>query len=253
MDFINDSDYLDQHFLVDQDVINSFIALANFQKDDEVVEIGPGEGTLTKIIAPLVKNLTCIEKDLRLKPYLEAIPNITVIYGDVIETDIPNCNKIITALPYSIIEPFIYKVRHLNFDELYMIMGSTYVNSVINKELNNLSLLTNVYFNLTKIEDIPKECFSPMPKTMSSMVKLIPKKEFTKLELLFKNIYELNHKKTKNALVEGLIRVNNITQKESKLFVKKLNIKESILDKEFNLISNEELKELYQKLKITLL
>lgn len=243
--FENDSNYLDQHFLINENIINKFIEICNLTKEDIVVEIGPGVGTLTKLIEPKVKSLTVIEKDERLKKYLNKISNINIIYGNALDIDIPSCNKIITALPYSIIEPFIYKLIKVNFKELYMIMGSTYVNNVINNEINNLSLLTNTYFKAEKFFDIVPSCFNPEPKTLSSVIKLTKKEDFSKLDLIIKNMYELNDKKIKNALMESLININSLTKKESKKIISDLNINEKILDKKFSTISNEELKKFY--------
>lgn len=246
--FKNDSNYLDQHFLMDEDVIKKFIKVCDLSKDDIVLEIGPGKGTLTKRIISEVKKVYAIEKDIRLKEYLDEIDNLEVIYGDAIYLDYPLVNKIITAIPYSIIEPFIYKIIHTSFDSLYMIMGSTYVNSVINYDINNLSLITNCFFECTKYFDIPSYCFYPEPKTLSSVIKLVPKKNYNFLELVFKNMYLLDDKKIKNALMESLIRVKGLTKKESKDLINKLNIDEDILDKKFLGISNQELKVLYNEL-----
>ncbi len=243
--FYNDSNYLDQHFLIDTNVINKFIDICNLDKNDNVVEIGPGTGTLTKIIAPKVKQLTVIEKDIRLKEYLVQIPNISIMYESVLNIEIPKCDKIITALPYSIIEPFIHKLIKSDFKELYMIMGSNYVNNVINKKINYLSLLTNTYFNTQKYFDIEPNSFNPMPKTISSVIKLTKKTEYTKLDLIFKKLYELDNKKIKNSLMESLIQINMLTKKESKEIIYNLNIKDNILNKKFNEITNEELKDLY--------
>ena len=247
--FENDSNYLDQHFLINEKVVNSFIKLCNLNKDDMVVEIGPGIGVLTKIIAPKVKSLTVIEKDTRLKEYLEIIPNIKIIYNSVLDIPIPKCDKIITSLPYSIIEPFIYKLINTDFNELYMIMGSTYVNNTINKEITNLSLLTNTHFNIEKLFDIEPNSFNPPPKTLSCAVKITKKSEYSKLDLILKNMYALNDKKIKNDLMESLIIVQNLTKKESKIVINNLNIEEDILNKKFSIISNEELEKLYNKLK----
>ncbi len=243
--FKNDSNYLDQHFLINEDIINNFIRICNLTKDDVVVEIGPGMGTLTRLIEPKVKSLTVIEKDERLSNYLKEIPNINIIFGNVLDIEIPSCNKIITALPYSIIEPFIYKLTKTSFKEIYMIMGSTYVNNVVNNEITNLGLLTNTYFKAEKFFDIAPSCFNPEPKTLSSVIKLTKKEEFSKLDLIIKNMYELNDKKIKNALMESLINVNVLTKKESKKIISDLNINEKILDKKFSTISNEELKKFY--------
>ena len=248
--FKNDSNYLDQHFLIDEKIINRFIESCNLNKEDMVVEIGPGKGTLTRLIQSKVKSLTVIEKDLRLKEYLNEIPNIKIIYGSALDVDIPKCNKIITSLPYSIIEPFIKKLINIDFKELYMIMGSNYVNNVVNKEITNLSLLTNTYFDAKKLFNIEPSSFYPEPRVLSSVIKITKKMKFTDLDRIIKNMYELDDKKIKNALMESLISTKGLTKKESKELINKLNINEAILNKKFSLISNEELKELYEKISL---
>ena len=123
MNFINNSDYFDQHFLDNDDIINRFIEISKLKYDDVVVEVGPGKGNITKKIAPLVKKIYCIELDTRLKPFLDELctkyKNIEVIYDSALNVQIPNCNKIITSLPYSIIEPFMYKMIRSNWSIIY--------------------------------------------------------------------------------------------------------------------------------------
>ena len=248
MNFKNNTDNLDQHFLVSEAVINKFIEISNLTKNDICLEIGPGKGILTKVIAPKVKKLTVIEKDERLEEYLKEIPNINIIIGDAIKESWPKVNKIITSIPYSIIEPFIKKLTKENFDELIMMMGKNYCMNAIDKKITYLSLMTNVFFNIEKIIDVPKEAFNPSPRVTSCLVRLTPKKELTKIEELFQNIYNLDHKKCKNAIIESLIIRDNLTQKEAKEIVNSLNIDETILNKPFSLIKNEELETLYNKL-----
>ena len=246
--FKNNPDELDQHFLIDKDVINNFIKVCNLNKDDIVLEIGPGDGTLTKLIVPKVKKMYVIEKDIRLKPYLDKINNIDVTYGSCLDVPFPKVDKIITSLPYSIIEPFIYKVIHEDFNELYMIMGKNYCDSVINNKITNLSLLTNIYFDVYKYFDIYPDSFNPKPRVVSSLVKLTFKDKLNEKDIIFRNMYKLNDKLVKNALMESLIIVKGLTKRESKENISKLNINAEILNKKFCMISNEELKNLYDKL-----
>ena len=229
--FVNNPNELDQHFLIDKDIINSFINICNLSEDDIVLEIGPGIGTLTKLIAPKVKKLYVIEKDIRLKPYF------------------PKVYKIITSLPYSIIEPFIYKIINEDFKELYMIMGKKYCDNVLGNKITNLSLLTNIYFKITKYFDIMPDSFNPKPRVVSSLIKLEFKKDNSEKELIFKNMYKLNDKLVKNALLESLIIVKNLTKRDAKEYIKNLNIKESILNNKFSQINNNELEELYNQIK----
>ena len=167
---------LNQHFLIDEDVINKLIMASNFKKDDIVVEIGPGTGNITKKVLPLVKYVIGIEIDTNLKPSLEEVKkqyqNLEVIYGNVINMYIPKCSKIISNLPFSIIEPFIYKLIRCDFKEAILIVGDNYANGVINGDKNNLSLLTNAFFEVKKIGDILPDSFLPKPRTKASILIL---------------------------------------------------------------------------------
>lgn len=264
MTFENDTDYFDQHFLVDESIIKTFIEQANLNQNDIVVEIGPGKGNLTNLIAPKVEKLYCIELDERLKPDLLKLktinPNIELIFGSVLDTFIPKCTKIITSLPYSIIEPFMDKLIKCDFNEAIMIVGNKFASSVINQEINRLSLLTNCFFSTEKIMEIIPDAFDPKPRVMSAMVKMIPLKvneiEDFKL-LIFRFMFIYRSQKVKNALMESLIRAKSykeetLTKKMSREIINSMNIPNNILDKKYETCSNEDLEILYHEIeKIT--
>lgn len=256
MDFINDSDHFDQHFLIDDEIINKFITEAHFNLNDIVVEVGPGKGILTSIIAKKVKKLYCIELDNRLKKYLDVIcsknKNVTVIYSSVLDVTIPLCNKIITSLPYSIVEPFMNKMIKTSFDELFMITGKKYADGVSNNEITYLSLLTNCFFDFEKVIDIEPQSFNPKPHAMSSMVKLKYKNpDATDIYAFFRNMYLLNHKKIKNGIIESLISTGfSKTQRSAKEILTSMNLDDSILETKFEVCSNEQLLLLYERLNL---
>lgn len=250
--FQNDTNYLDQHFLVDESIINKMITESHLQKSDIVVEVGPGKGTLTKLIAPLVSKLYCIELDKRLQEYLNPIcakyHNIEVIYQNVLNTYIPDCNKMITSLPYSILEPFMYKMIRCHFNELIMITGKKYVDSL--STITKLSLLTNAFFKVDVIMDIPPLSFAPSPRVMSSMIRLTPLAE-NKLSITYqiiRHLFYYHDMKIKNALMETLIKINHMTKKEAKALITQMNISNSLLEEKFETLSNTEANELYQLL-----
>ncbi len=260
MAFLNDTNYLEQHFLVDEAVIDKFIAEANLHKNDIIVEIGPGEGNITNLIAPKVAKLYCVELDERLKPNLLKLKaenhNIELIFGSALDVYIPKCNKIITSLPYSIIEPFMEKLVKCEFEEAIMILGNKFANSVLSQEINKLSLFTNSFFNITKIMEITPDSFLPKPRVMSAMLKISPKK-VTEIEdlktLLFRFMFIYRSQKVKNALMEALIKASvdkdgKFTKKTSKEKIRSLNIPTEILNKTFETCSNKDLEALYYKL-----
>lgn len=260
MEFKNETDRYDQHFLIDQEIVKRFISEARLVEEDIVVEIGPGKGMLTQLIASKVKKMYVIELDKRLEKFLKEIArqnsNIELIFDNVLDTFIPKCTKIITSLPYSIIEPFINKMLKCDFQELLMITGARYAHAVLENKLTKLSLLTNCYFTTEKILDIIPEAFEPKPRVLSTMIRLIPKTEAEITDqniLIFRYLFKFRSQKLKNALVESLIRVfelkgKKLTQKEAKNLISNLNISADLLDKEFSLISNLELESLHKKL-----
>ena len=262
MGFKNETDRFDQHFLVDQKIIDRFVLEANLTNNDIVVEIGPGNGNITKLIASKVKKLYVIEIDERLKQFLEPITrdykNIELIFNNVLDTFIPECDKIITSLPYSIVEPFINKLIKCQFKELTMITGSRFAENVLANKKTKLSLLTNCYFEIEKIMDIIPESFNPKPRVMSSMIRLRPK-EVSNIEekelIIFRFLFYFREKKLKNALTESLIKqakINDkcLTQKEAKKIIENLNIDLDLLEKEFMLFSNKELEYLFKKINL---
>ncbi len=259
MEFKNETDKLDQHFLIDEKVISRFIDEASLKKSDVVVEVGPGKGNISALIASKVKKLYLIEIDQRLGKYLipftERNDNVEIIFDNVLDTYIPECDKIITSLPYSITEPFIKKVIKCNFKELFMITGSNYASNVIKNDISKLSLLTNCFFKVEKIMDILPESFNPKPRVLSSMIKLVKinENDLNDTLVIFRNLFFYGNKKVKNALIESFIRINylkgnKLTQKESKEIVKNLDINQLLLSKTFEIISNDELKYLYEKI-----
>lgn len=243
--FENNTDLLDQHFLIDKKIIDDFVNYAVINKDDYVVEVGPGKGNITEILLKKAKKVTVIEKDDRLIPYLlelkKKYDNLEIIHGSVLDTYIPDCDKIVTSLPYSIIEPFINKVIKCNFKTLTMIMGSTYVDEVMNKSNNKLSLLTNSFFNVEKLEDIEPSAFEPQPRTRSGIIKLSPvklDKIKDKKRFIIRQLFFYRSMKIKNALKEAIISYEECSQKEAKDIINKLNIEDIILEEKMETISN---------------
>ncbi len=263
MAFKNDSDHLDQHFLKDKKIVERFIKEANLTKDDVVVEIGPGKGTLSQIIASKVKKLYCIELDERLRTFLDPLmlkyDNVEIIYGNALDIMIPCCSKIVTVLPYSIVEPFIHKIIKCQFDEILMITGKKFATNIEDKEITMLSLLTNCYFSFEKIMDIPKEAFEPAPRVMSTMIKLKPlkKENITSFStFVFRYLFYYKNKHIKNALVESLIKTyeqlykETLTQRNARSVIEALDLDEVLLKKKFEVCSNEELNLLYMKIEM---
>lgn len=260
-EFKNDTNYLDQHFLIDKSIINTFIDEANLSVNETVVEIGPGKCVLSDIIAKRSKHLTCIELDKNLEPYLNVLmdkhDNVDVIYGNALEVYIPECDKILSALPYSITEPFIEKIIRCNFNECLLIVGKRFADAVVEEKITKLSLLTNSFFKAEKVIDVAPDAFSPMPRVMSSIIRLKPIKReelnYSYKKFIFRELFFHRDKKLKNNLMEAMIEFvklhdKQLTKKESKAMIEAFKIPEETLNKRIENLSNEEFEIIYNAL-----
>ena len=226
--------------------VADFANFCNIKSTDIIIEIGPGNGVITEKLCQKAKKVTSIELDERLHVYLDSLElkysNLEVIYQNVLNTYLPKCDKIITSLPYSIIEPFINKMIKCEFNELIMIMGETYIDDVINNSNNKLALLTNAYFKAEKLREIDPSSFKPSPRTVSGIIKLIPKSlEETKNDFklfIIRELFFYRDMKIKNALKESIIKYNNCTQRKARELLSNLNIEEELLENKFETISN---------------
>lgn len=262
MDFVNNTDYLDQHFLIDRSVINAFIDASNLKITENVVEIGPGKCEISEIIAKRSGHLTCIEIDRSLEHFINVLrdknDNVDILYGNALNVFIPSCDKIISALPYSITEPFVEKLLRCDFKEAILIVGKKYADAVVEKKITKLALLTNAFFDVEKIMDITPEAFEPQPRVMSSMIKL---KKLNREDIkdnfkrfMFREMFFNRDRKLKNNLMESLIEfasVHNekLTKKESKLIIEEYNLPKETLNKKMENLSNEEYEIIYNVLK----
>ncbi len=262
MEFINNIDYFDQHFLIDKKVLNDFIDACELSIDDEIVEIGPGKGIITELLAKKGKHVTCIELDLNLEHFINVLKdkykNIDVLYGNALNLYIPPCDKIISALPYSITEPFIEKLLRCEFKESILIVGKRFADNVCNKSLTKLSLLTNSFFNVERIRDIEPNCFDPAPRVMSSIIKLKPvnreELKYSFKRFIFREMFYNRERKLKNNIMEALIEFSKLhgkrlTKRESKEIIKSYNIPEITLNKQMENLSNEEYELIFETLK----
>lgn len=260
-EFKNDTNYLDQHFLIDKAIINTFIDEANLSVNETVVEIGPGKCVLSDVIARRSKHLTCIELDKNLEPYLNVLKdkheNVDVIYGNALEAYIPECDKILSALPYSITEPFIEKLIRCNFKECLLIVGKRFADAVVDEKITKLALLTNSFFRAEKVIDIAPDAFAPMPRVMSSIIRLKPIKReelnYSYKKFIFRELFFHRDKKLKNNLMEAMIEFvklhdKQLTKKESKAMIEGFNIPEETLNKRIENLSNEEFEIIYNAL-----
>jgi 16S rRNA (adenine1518-N6/adenine1519-N6)-dimethyltransferase len=188
---------LGQNFLIDQDIIDQITNIIEI-KDRNILEIGPGTGSLTsKILDKAPKKVTVIEKDKNLAQLLEDNfgSKMTIINQDVLMVNENFIEKekltVFGNLPYNISTEILCKwITNINDDDLwfdYLILmfqkevADRIISKFNSKNYGRLSILSNWKLNIKKVFDIKPTCFSPRPKVDSTVLLFEPKKKFFKL------------------------------------------------------------------------
>ncbi|MCL1972535.1 MAG: 16S rRNA (adenine(1518)-N(6)/adenine(1519)-N(6))-dimethyltransferase RsmA [Endomicrobia bacterium] len=201
-----------QNFLIDNNIANNILRAAELSSEDEVLEIGPGKGILTKIIQPQVKHLTAVEIDpvlaQQLKYYFSFhnINNVKIINADFlklqseewrVESEDKNNSgasristlhsslstlpfKVISNLPYNVGTAIIQKILPLNNWTLCVLMLQKEVirrlaANPCDKDYGYISIFCSYYADRKVLFDVSPKCFNPPPQVTSSVIKLTNK------------------------------------------------------------------------------
>jgi 16S rRNA (adenine1518-N6/adenine1519-N6)-dimethyltransferase len=176
-----------QCFLVDEDVARRQIALAVIDKEDAVLEIGPGLGILTKALSKKAKKVVAIEQDRRLCKYLGAmgLTNVELINADALKIDFPEFDKVVSNLPFQISSPITFKFLEHRFGTAVLMYQREFAERLVEERGRNSSRLSvKLYYKAkTKIlETVPKNAFYPEPDVESAIVRLSPRSPPFKVE-----------------------------------------------------------------------
>lgn len=172
-----------QHFLNDQAIAKREIAYAGITKNDIVLEIGPGKGIITRLLAAHAKEVIAIEIDPRLARELqETLPkNVTLLCKDALTVDftsLPRFSKIVSNLPFEISSPLMFKFLECRFSIAVLIFQKDFAERLVaspgTKEYSRLTVNVSYKAICRILEIIPRNCFSPPPQVDSAIVELIP-------------------------------------------------------------------------------
>ena len=180
-----------QNFLIDTHVLDKIIRSAEITKEDMVVEIGPGIGTMTQYLACAAGKVAAIEIDKALIPILEdtleGYENVQVINGDVLKVDIAKLAeeenggrpiKVVANLPYYITTPIIMGLfeNHVPLKSITVMVQKVVADRMQvgpgTKDYGALSLAVQYYAKPYIVANVPPNCFMPRPKVGSAVIRL---------------------------------------------------------------------------------
>ena len=181
-----------QNFLIDSHVIDKVIDASEIDKDTEVLEIGPGIGTLTEYLAEAAKSVTAVEIDDKLIPILEKnlskYDNVKIIHGDILKQNIAELFegrhfKIVANLPYYITTPIIMELleSRVPADSITVMIQKEVADrmqaSPGTKDYGALSLAVQYYSEPYLAANVPPNCFMPRPNVASAVIRLRRREE----------------------------------------------------------------------------
>lgn len=215
-----------QNFLIDTHVLEKIISASGITKDDMVLEIGPGIGTMTQYLAEAAGKVAAVEIDKNLIPILEdtlsEYDNVMVINDDVLKVDIRGLVekenggrpvKVVANLPYYITTPIIMGLFEGNVPvESITVMVQKEVADRMktgpgSKEYGALSLAVQYYANPEIVANVPPNCFMPRPNVGSAVIRLTrhetPVVDVKDEKLMFR-IIRASFNQRRKTLVNGL-------------------------------------------------
>ncbi len=200
---------LDQHFIVDDRILKREVDYAAVTSEETVLEVGPGIGTLTQHLAKSAKKVIVIEKDKKFEPFLKEIPNTEVIIGDALELNFPECDKILSNVPYSISSPLLFKILQQPIKLAVLCLQKEFAQRMIGKpgtkDYSRLTVNCAVRADVEILENVSKAKYYPQPKVDSTIVKLIPKQaEIPEMfDSITRALFQHKNQKVRNALIKS--------------------------------------------------
>ena len=180
-----------QNFLINTGILEDIIEAAEITKDDFVLEIGPGIGTMTQYLCESAREVIAVEIDKNLIPILEdtlsAYDNVEVLNDDILKVDIKTLAeernagkpiKVVANLPYYITTPIIMGLfeSHVPIDSITIMVQKEVADRMQegpgSKEYGALSLAVQYYAHPEIVVNVPPSCFMPQPKVGSAVIRL---------------------------------------------------------------------------------
>lgn len=216
-----------QNYLVDQNIVKKIISEFEPKEADQIIEIGPGRGVLTRYLAETNANVNAVEIDRRvIEDLRERFLSIKFINEDFLKTDLQKLisNKklrIIGNIPYNITSPILFKLiddLEVLLDAMFMVqyeVAKRIISKPRTKDYGILAVVLQKFFDVKFCFKVPSTVFYPKPKVDSAIIHLIPKSIFASFDKkLFINIVKASfgnrRKNLKNSLSNSIFRTYDL-------------------------------------------
>lgn len=253
-----------QNFIFDKNLLAAIVEQSGINSTDEVLEIGPGAGTLTRYIAKSCKKVVSYEIDTSLKPILEQnlidINNSIIIFKDALKTNLEEIEqnfeknyKIIANLPYYITTPLIFKFLKSQRVESMCIMvqkevGQRLVAKNNNADYGAISVILDFYGQVKILRQVPRQMFVPVPNVDSCVVKIdLIKNKYEVNPELFEKVVKAAFASRRKTLANNLANDFYITKEQVCSMLKMLNLSEQIRGENLSTLNFVQISQYFDK------
>lgn len=210
-----------QNFLTDSNLLDRIVRTVQPQENDNFLEIGPGDGSLTELIFPKVKKMVVVEIDPLLIKHLSIrsdLDGLHIIHGDILLQDIEDLPieepvRIVGNIPYNITSSIIFwLIEQLDFwDDAFIMMQKEVAQrltaNIGTKEYSRISVVVGAYLDMEMCFKIPPDVFIPKPKVESAIIRFTKKSspivadnQYVKFNKIVKMAFSKRRKMLRNSL-----------------------------------------------------
>lgn len=248
-----------QNFLIDTNILHKIIEAAQITKEDCVLEIGPGIGTMTQYLAEAAGSVIAVEIDKDLIPILEETlgdyDNVTLIHADILKVDLHKLSeeqgrgrplKVVANLPYYITTPIIMALfeSHIPLTSITVMVQSEVADRMQvgpgTKDYGALSLAVQYFAKPEVVARVPASCFIPRPNVDSTVIRLMrhtsPPVEVADEAYLFA-VIRASFNQRRKTLVNGLVNAGSlgVTRQQVEEVLEQMGIPKTIRGETFTL------------------
>ena len=248
---------LGQNFLFDEQSLQTIAS--DVTKEDTVIEIGPGLGTLTAILAEKANMVIAVELDAKMVKILEErfklYNNVQIIQDDILHVNIDKIvpkAKVVANLPYYITTSIITKLLNTNIKDITILIQKEVAERICaepgTKKAGAITYYVKYYADSKIIANVPKEYFIPSPEVESSIVKITKKDEKAvkvNNEKLFFDIIKTNFTQRRKTILNSLSSI--IDKEVLKNILKECKIEENTRGENLSLEQFAEITNLFDK------
>ncbi len=255
MDNFRHKKKLGQCFLSDHNIARKIVKMVDIKNEDDLWEVGPGGGVLTKFILEQSQNIKAFEIDSALIPILnKKFPDLNLIHADILKVNWSEYLndkkiKIISNLPYQITSPFLFKAVKFsqNIKSITIMIQREVADRIVAKtgckDYGILTLKMQFYFNIKFLFKVPRHLFIPQPNVDSAVIQLTPRIDKPQIsdEQLLWRIVECSFRNRRKMLRKNLIEIvskDRISELQNSVNIELSRRGESLNEEEFSILYN---------------